>query len=147
MSLICCLEFQFSPDVEWTLVSHTHVLVILLHSPSHKRRFLKIASRKARLGYSHLLLTHHLLDHPLLILPFWTMDGLDLELELAWEQREFQASSRYVSMEGAAGEGDVGVEEGVGEEELMDEEGLWSPNSSDRAVLALVPDTAAFPTQ
>ncbi|KAF9651813.1 hypothetical protein BDM02DRAFT_3184313 [Thelephora ganbajun] len=56
MSSICRLEFQFSPDVEWTLVSHVRVLVVLLHSPSHKRRFLKIASRKARLGYSYLLL-------------------------------------------------------------------------------------------
>ncbi|KAF9643096.1 hypothetical protein BDM02DRAFT_3132655 [Thelephora ganbajun] len=95
MSSICRLEFQFSPDVEWTLMSHIHVLVVLLHSPSHKQRFLKIASRKARLGYSYILLNHRLLDHPLLILPFWTMEGLDE----AWERREFQASSSRIEEE------------------------------------------------
>ncbi|KAF9643567.1 hypothetical protein BDM02DRAFT_3132346 [Thelephora ganbajun] len=63
-----------------------------------------------------------------------------LELELAWEQRALQASLEYAS---AAGEGVVMGEEevvegGIEEEEAeMDEEGLWSPNSSDRAVLAL----------
>ncbi|KAF9643037.1 hypothetical protein BDM02DRAFT_3132696 [Thelephora ganbajun] len=73
-----------------------------------------------------------------------------LELELAWERMEFQALSLgYVS----AGGGEValvgeGIEEERVEEEVgMDEEGLWSLNSSDHAVLALVPDSSAFPTQ
>ncbi|KAF9651312.1 hypothetical protein BDM02DRAFT_3184575 [Thelephora ganbajun] len=72
-----------------------------------------------------------------------------MELELAWEQWDAQVSSGYVSVEDAAGEGKVIVEEeNAGEENFgMDEEQLWSPSSSDRAVLALVPDTSAFPTQ
>ncbi|KAF9643234.1 hypothetical protein BDM02DRAFT_3132565 [Thelephora ganbajun] len=71
-----------------------------------------------------------------------------MELELAWEQRDQPSSSGYVSLEDAAGEGDIMVEEGVEEEELrVDEEGMWSPNSSDCAVLALIPDASAFPTQ
>ncbi|KAF9645702.1 hypothetical protein BDM02DRAFT_3189490 [Thelephora ganbajun] len=71
-----------------------------------------------------------------------------LELELAWERMEFQASSSgYVS---AGGEEAALAEEGMEEERIeeeddMGEEGLWSPNSSDRAVLALVPDAPAFP--
>ncbi|KAF9643772.1 hypothetical protein BDM02DRAFT_3132194 [Thelephora ganbajun] len=42
-----------------------------------------------------------------------------------------------------------GVEEGRMEEEEFreDEERLWSPNSSDCVVLALIPDASAFPTQ
>ncbi|KAF9647528.1 hypothetical protein BDM02DRAFT_3187867 [Thelephora ganbajun] len=73
----CMLEFQFSPETEWALVSHHRVLVVLLASPFHKRRFLKVASRKVRLGYSHLLLTHRLLEHPIVVLPFWTTEGFD----------------------------------------------------------------------
>ncbi|KAF9642305.1 hypothetical protein BDM02DRAFT_3133175 [Thelephora ganbajun] len=68
-----------------------------------------------------------------------------LELELAWERMEFRASSSsYVS---ADGEGEASMEGGVEEEVDMGEEGLWSPNSSDRAVLALVPNSSTFPTQ
>ncbi|KAF9648666.1 hypothetical protein BDM02DRAFT_3128871 [Thelephora ganbajun] len=49
MSLLgpCMLEFCFSPETEWVLTSHTRILVVLLASPFHKRRFLKVASRKA----------------------------------------------------------------------------------------------------
>ncbi|KAF9641896.1 hypothetical protein BDM02DRAFT_3194327 [Thelephora ganbajun] len=39
----CMLEFQFSPETEWALTSHYRVLVVLLASPFHKRRFLKVA--------------------------------------------------------------------------------------------------------
>ncbi|KAF9642123.1 hypothetical protein BDM02DRAFT_3133310 [Thelephora ganbajun] len=73
-----------------------------------------------------------------------------LELELAWERMEFRmSSSGYVS---APGEEVALMEEGEEEERVeeevdMGEEGLWSPNSSDRAVLALVPDSSVFPTQ
>ncbi|KAF9642312.1 hypothetical protein BDM02DRAFT_3193505 [Thelephora ganbajun] len=73
-----------------------------------------------------------------------------LELELAWERQEFQVSSGYASAVGEeAALVEEGMEEGrVEEEELMEgEDGLWSPNSSDRAVLALMPDSFVFPTQ
>ncbi|KAF9642238.1 hypothetical protein BDM02DRAFT_3193622 [Thelephora ganbajun] len=168
----CMLEFSFSPEVEWALSSHLHILVVLHASPFHKRRFLRVASRKARLGYSYLLLTHRLLEHPIVILPFWTaeafdvylremialpidgeegVEGLKQELELAWEQMEFRASSGYASAVGeevASREGGVEEERVEEEEEVeMGEEGLWSPNSSDRAILALVPDAPAFPVQ
>ncbi|KAF9642462.1 hypothetical protein BDM02DRAFT_3193185 [Thelephora ganbajun] len=76
----CMLEFSFSPEVEWSLSSHLRVLIVLHASPFHKRRFLRVASRKARLGYSHLLLTHHLLEHPIVILPFWTAEAFDVYL-------------------------------------------------------------------
>ncbi|KAF9642803.1 hypothetical protein BDM02DRAFT_3192660, partial [Thelephora ganbajun] len=63
-----------------------------------------------------------------------------MELELAWEQRNEPSSSGYISLEDG-----VVVEEGVvGEEMEMGEEGLWSPTSSDRAILALVPDAPAM---
>ncbi|KAF9641817.1 hypothetical protein BDM02DRAFT_3194504 [Thelephora ganbajun] len=58
----CTLEFSFSPEVEWSLSSHL------------------VASRKARLGYSYLLLNHRLLEHPLVILPFWTAEAFDVYL-------------------------------------------------------------------
>ncbi|KAF9648384.1 hypothetical protein BDM02DRAFT_3129084 [Thelephora ganbajun] len=90
-----------------------------------------------------------------------------MELELAWERMEFQTLSLgYISaggeevglveegIEEEVVEEEVGLDEGVeegleeGEEEVeMGEEGLWSPNSSDRAILALVPDSSVFPTQ
>ncbi|KAF9642751.1 hypothetical protein BDM02DRAFT_3192736 [Thelephora ganbajun] len=72
-----------------------------------------------------------------------------MELELAWERWDALVSSGYVSLEDVSGENEVVVEEEhIGEESFeMDEEQLWSPSSSDRAVLALVPDTPAFPTQ
>ncbi|KAF9641957.1 hypothetical protein BDM02DRAFT_3194184 [Thelephora ganbajun] len=76
----CMLEFRFSPETKWVLTSHTRVLVVLLASPFHKRRFLRVASRKVRLGYSHLLLTHRLLEHPIVILPFWTVEAFDVYL-------------------------------------------------------------------
>ncbi|KAF9641945.1 hypothetical protein BDM02DRAFT_3194209 [Thelephora ganbajun] len=76
----CTLDFSFSPEVEWALVSHQRVLVVLLASPFHKRRFLRVASRKARLGFSHLLLTHRLLEHPIVVLPFWTAEAFDVYL-------------------------------------------------------------------
>ncbi|KAF9643820.1 hypothetical protein BDM02DRAFT_3191154 [Thelephora ganbajun] len=64
-----------------------------------------------------------------------------MELELAWERRDQPQSSGYVSLEESVGEG-------VGEEEMeVGGEGLWSPNSSDHAVLALIPDASAFPVQ
>ncbi|KAF9650818.1 hypothetical protein BDM02DRAFT_3127481 [Thelephora ganbajun] len=96
----CMLEFQFSPETEWALVSHHRVLVVLLASPFHKRRFLKVASRKV----SSL-----------------ARQAQMLELELAWERREFQASSGYVS---AAGE-EVAVEEGVEERVAEERWSLW----------------------
>ncbi|KAF9644360.1 hypothetical protein BDM02DRAFT_3190689 [Thelephora ganbajun] len=78
----------------------------------------------------------------------WEMWVRMMELELAWERRDQPLSSGYVSLEDAVGEGEVVVEERTEEEEVeMNEEGLWSLNSSDRAVLALVPDNLAFPTQ
>ncbi|KAF9641996.1 hypothetical protein BDM02DRAFT_3133407 [Thelephora ganbajun] len=51
MSLLgpCMLEFRFSPETEWVLTSHHHVLVVLLASPFHKHCFLKVASRKGSL--------------------------------------------------------------------------------------------------
>ncbi|KAF9641834.1 hypothetical protein BDM02DRAFT_3194475 [Thelephora ganbajun] len=76
----CTLEFSFSPEVEWSLSSHLRVLIVLHASPFHKRRFLRVASRKARLGYSYLLLTHRLLEHPIVILPFWTAEAFDVYL-------------------------------------------------------------------
>ncbi|KAF9642742.1 hypothetical protein BDM02DRAFT_3192761 [Thelephora ganbajun] len=45
----CMLEFRFSPETEWVLTSHHRVLVVLLASPFHKRRFLRVASRKSSL--------------------------------------------------------------------------------------------------
>ncbi|KAF9641841.1 hypothetical protein BDM02DRAFT_3194453 [Thelephora ganbajun] len=106
MSQICRLDFQFSPDVEWTLSG------------------LREEGRSAELE-------RWLVRKP---------------LKLAWEWMGFQASSGYAS---AVGEGaEEGVEERVEEEEVdMGEEGLWSPNSSDRAVLALIPDAPVFLTQ
>ncbi|KAF9643285.1 hypothetical protein BDM02DRAFT_3132536 [Thelephora ganbajun] len=129
---ICHLDFQFSPEVEWTLVSHHRVLVVLLASPFHKRRFLKVASRKGRLGYTHVFFNHRLLDHPLIFLPFWTMEGLDevallaknvaLECEVEGldgefgvllaciEALEWVAPSEYLSVEDLlrmGGEGEV----------------------------------------
>ncbi|KAF9642523.1 hypothetical protein BDM02DRAFT_3133032 [Thelephora ganbajun] len=129
----CMLEFQFSPETEWVLTSHHRVLVVLLASPFHKRRFLKVASRKE--GGS---------------LYWWEEMGemrvRMMELELAWEQRDLPQSSGYVSLEEAVGEGEAVVGEEVEEEGMeIGEEGLWSPNSSDRAVLALVPDAPVFP--
>ncbi|KAF9641874.1 hypothetical protein BDM02DRAFT_3133504 [Thelephora ganbajun] len=50
----CMLEFRFSPETEWVLTSHTRVLVVLLSSPFHKRRFLRVASRKGRLRESRI---------------------------------------------------------------------------------------------
>ncbi|KAF9642579.1 hypothetical protein BDM02DRAFT_3193002 [Thelephora ganbajun] len=71
-----------------------------------------------------------------------------MELELAWEQRDQLLSSGYISLEDAVREDGVVVEEGVEEEEMeIGEEDLWSPNSSDCAVLALVLDASALPTQ
>ncbi|KAF9642060.1 hypothetical protein BDM02DRAFT_3193997 [Thelephora ganbajun] len=72
-----------------------------------------------------------------------------MELELAWEWWDAQVSLGYVSVEDVVGEGEVIVEEeNTGEENFgMDEEQLWSPSSSNRTVLALIPDTSAFPTQ
>ncbi|KAF9643085.1 hypothetical protein BDM02DRAFT_3192234 [Thelephora ganbajun] len=166
----CILDFSFSPEVEWALTSHQRILVILQASPFHKRQFLRVASRKARLGYSHLLLTHRLLEHPIVILPFWTAEAFDVylremialpigeraevedllwlgakggveameELELAWEQQGLQASLGYTSaVEEGVDKGVVEMQEGYVEE---DEERLWFSNSSNRAVLALIPD-------
>ncbi|KAF9641964.1 hypothetical protein BDM02DRAFT_3194170 [Thelephora ganbajun] len=72
----------------------------------------------------------------------------ELDQELG-ELQDAQVSSGYISVEDAVGEGEAIVEEGnTGEENFgMDEERLWSPSSSDCAVLTLVPDTSAFPTQ
>ncbi|KAF9642877.1 hypothetical protein BDM02DRAFT_3132803 [Thelephora ganbajun] len=84
----CVLNFSFSPEVEWALSSHQHVLIILLASPFHKRHFLRVASRKAQLGYSYLLLTHHLLEHPIVILPFWTSEAFDSSLREEGRQAE-----------------------------------------------------------
>ncbi|KAF9641885.1 hypothetical protein BDM02DRAFT_3194345 [Thelephora ganbajun] len=72
----------------------------------------------------------------------WEMGEMQvqmMELEMAWEQQEIQASSGYISLMD-----EVGEEEGELE---MDEEGLWSPTSSNHTVLTLVPDGSAFPTQ
>ncbi|KAF9643775.1 hypothetical protein BDM02DRAFT_3191238 [Thelephora ganbajun] len=70
-----------------------------------------------------------------------------MELELAWERRDVPSSSSYVSVEDAGEEGDVMVGERMEEEKEVEtyEDGLWSPNSSDCAILALVPDAPAFP--
>ncbi|KAF9642225.1 hypothetical protein BDM02DRAFT_3133233 [Thelephora ganbajun] len=129
----CMLEFHFSPETEWVLTSHTRVLVVLLASPFHKRRFLRVASRKSSLreeGGSWY---------------WWEERGVRmLELELAWERRDQPRSSGYVS---AAEEGVVGEEVEEEEVDMGEGEGLWSPNSSDRAVLALIPGSPSFPTQ
>ncbi|KAF9644363.1 hypothetical protein BDM02DRAFT_3190694 [Thelephora ganbajun] len=69
-----------------------------------------------------------------------------MELEMAWEQQDLPSSLGYISLEEVVEESEVLVEGRVEEEELgMDEEGLWSPNSSDHAILALIPDASAFP--
>ncbi|KAF9642615.1 hypothetical protein BDM02DRAFT_3192935 [Thelephora ganbajun] len=72
-----------------------------------------------------------------------------MELELAWEWWDAQVSLEYVSVEDGIEDGDVVVEEGGGGGDIieLDEERLWSPSSSNCAVLALVPDTFIFPTQ
>ncbi|KAF9642268.1 hypothetical protein BDM02DRAFT_3133202 [Thelephora ganbajun] len=195
----CVLDFSFSPEVEWALTSHQRVLVVLHASPFHKRRFLRVASRKGeegekglRIAVKNAALEREVeelkgevtrLDGEFGVLlarvealevggggevePLDSDEAAELGLRPDFQDLVVQpdpvdtmskegykrsamtpASSGYVS---AAGE-EVVVEEGVGErvaeEEIeMDEEGLWSPSSSDRAVLALIPDSSAFPTQ
>ncbi|KAF9641909.1 hypothetical protein BDM02DRAFT_3133476 [Thelephora ganbajun] len=140
----CVLDFSFSPEVEWALTSHQRVLVVLLASPFHKRRFLRVASRKARLGCGRGDVE---LDG--------SGDGGDeglkqmvAQLELAWEQRDQPSSSRYISLEDVVREEEaVGEGEVEGEDLEMSEDRVWSPNSSDRAALALFPDAPSFPVQ
>ncbi|KAF9650359.1 hypothetical protein BDM02DRAFT_3185398 [Thelephora ganbajun] len=71
-----------------------------------------------------------------------------MELELAWERCDVQISLGYVSVEDGIEDGDVIVEEGGGGGDTikLDEEHLWSPSSSDCAILALIPEASVFPT-